>query len=222
MVSVMPPAPTSVRAAHLAAAIGIIWTMATACGTAYSAAYDIGLTTVERPNTPASVSGEPTISSDLTAGDTRNVFRDSLVRVRWTVSPSSLAFELENRTDERIRIMWDDATYMDPAGVSHGVIHRGVRFEDRNRSQDPTNVGARRRVQEVVIPKHLVYFRSTTGWGVAPILQPSRTLTLEELEGARDNVGKRFTILLPLEIRGTVHPYLFNFRVNQVNLPQRR
>jgi len=196
--------------------------MASACGTVYTASYAIGLTTVERPNTPASEYGEPTISSDATDGDTRNVFRDSLVVVRWSISSTDLAFELENRTAERIRIMWDDAAYMDPGGIAHGVIHRGIRFEDRDRPQGPSSVGAHGRVQEVVIPKHLIYFRSSSGWNVAPIIEPSRAETVEELESAHDNVGRRFTILLPLEIQGTVHPYLFNFRVNQVSLPEER
>ena len=106
----------------------------------FRAYYDIGLTEVERPALAKERYGEQKITKAREEGVEKYYFEDELVKILWLPSSSNVSFNLTNKTDHSIKIIWDEAVYVDTIGVSHRVMHSGVKYMDRSNSQPPSVV----------------------------------------------------------------------------------
>ncbi len=132
--------------------------------------YTTVLMEVERPADTTERYGTYTVETPV-GGAWSNVYTDRLVTVYWLVAPQQLQFELQNNTDHSVRVIWDEAAYVDGSGASHGVMHAGVRYVDRRAPQLPTVVARRSRVAEVMLPSDNISWSEAVGdWDVANLL----------------------------------------------------
>jgi hypothetical protein len=146
-------------------------------------------------------------------GMSRYVFEDPLVHMIWVVTNQQMRFELVNKGDHTLHIIWDEAAYVGPGGLASRVMRQGVRFADRNASQPPTVVPRGSRVQEVVIPTDLVLYDHD--WQIGSQVKPVN-LAEGTAEEAAANLGKQVSVLLPLEVQGVVNEYQFIFEIDFV------
>lgn len=191
----------------------------------YYGTYDISMSEVERPADAKERYGEQKITSLTEEGNLKYYFEDDLVKIAWLATSSSLSFVMENKTDHSIKIIWDEAAFVDEKGSSHRVMHSGVKYTDRNSSQPPTVVVRKGRIDDVIVPTDYVYFdegyygqyyTKKAEWKEKPFfesLQYGGDPKLLENE-MRNNVGKTFSVLLPLEVENVVNDYIFNFKVD--------
>jgi hypothetical protein len=63
-----------------------------------------------------------------------------------------LAVSIENRTNFTVTLDWDRTTFVDDTGRARRVIHRGVRWAERNGPQAATALPPRARVDEELFP----------------------------------------------------------------------
>jgi hypothetical protein len=147
------------------------------------------------------------------------VLEDGLMRITWVVEEARLPFVLENKTDQPIRIIWNDAIFMDLNGAPHKVMHRDVRYAQRGEPQTPTTVNPGEAREDFILAINLPYQESDASWREDPFLKPYRRMTRAELEPALLNVGRSFVAILPIEFSGEVHEYVFTFRVRDVDIP---
>ena len=128
------------------------------------AIYDIGLYEVERPADAMERYGEQKIARVEEEEATKYSFEDDLVQIVWLAQPNEISFLLNNKTDYSIKIIWDEAAFVDKGGMSHRVMHLGVKYSDRNASQPPTVVARKGSIHDVVVPTDYVYYVSGSGW----------------------------------------------------------
>lgn len=187
------------------------------CGSykTYRGVYQLGLQEVERPSDAKERYGESTIVNFEEDGDVKYRYEDDMIEIVWLPLPSEFAFELNNKTDHSIKIIWDEAVFVDSDGTSGKVMHTGVKFTDRNNTQPPSVVVKKAKLSDIVVPTKNVYYSTySSGWNQSNIFK-SFASTTEELEViAKENTGKEVRILLPLEIQNTVNEYIFTFKVD--------
>ena len=190
------------------------------CSTMNTVRYDIGLSAVERPKNAQERYGEQRIGTLQQEDTTKYSFEDDLITIVWTVTPQELAFELTNKTNHSIKIVWDKAVYIDEKGNSKRVTHSEVKYADRNNPQPPTTVLGNATVSDLVFPAENVDYVGGPygGWRIKPLFPTfSTTGTPEDLLAkAKKYVDKSIQVLLPLEVEGTLNGYLFVFKVNDV------
>ncbi|RKY95098.1 MAG: hypothetical protein DRQ13_07520 [Ignavibacteriae bacterium] len=148
-----------------------------------------------------------------------------MINTAWLVTSSNMSFLMENKTDHSIKIIWDEAAFVDNDGVSHRIMHSGVKYTDRNTSQPPTVIVRKGKIEDIVVPTDYVYFAEgyyskyytrKAEWKEKPFfenLQYGGDPKVLENE-MRNNVGKTFQVLLPLEIENVVNDYIFKFQVD--------
>lgn len=188
--------------------------MLTGCMT-FQGYYEIGLQEVERPEDAKERYGESKIINLEEEGETKYVYEDDLIKISWLPLPTQFAFSLENKSDNSIKIIWDEAVYVDQNGSSGRVMHSGVKYVDRSSPQPPTVVVKKAKVDDMVVPTDNIYYISGQygGWQTRPLF-PNRANTQAELISlTQKNIGKTVKILLPLEIQDTVNEYIFSFKV---------
>ena len=196
----------------------IVVTVLSGCQT-YFASYDISLKEVVTPSQVKDKYGEQKIYNIDSMGVKRYYFENAMVKIFWLPTSSNVNFTIYNKTDFSIKILWDDAAYLDETGKSHRVMHSGVKYIDRSNPQPPTVIPRRGSIDDLVFPVDNVYFISGEygGWDEIPLF-PNRGQTMEEVkQKAQPYVGKSFQVLLPLSIQDVVNEYTFTFLINNVN-----
>lgn len=182
----------------------------------YRGYYDVGLQNVERPENVQERYGESQIAHFDEDGETKYRYEDEILEIIWIPTSSSFSFVLQNKTDHSIKIIWDEAVYVNEDGLSMRVMHSGVKYIDRNNPQPPTTVVRNAKIEDLIMPTENVYYASGKygGWRTNPLF-PRSAMSQEELNSLTSRyIGKEVQILLPLEIQGHVNEYLFSFRIN--------
>jgi len=196
----------------------------------WDASYEAALVQVEKPKEAQNRYGE-VLSIALTE-DNKYTFQDSLVTAVLYVTTDAVNFQFENRTKHSIKIIWDEASFIDTDGTARRVMHKGVKYVDRNASQPPTVIPAKGRVADFAVPTDRVWYKEGTytgGWRIHGLIQPDRSYQRYEGEivpapsadftaAVRGNEGRRFGLLLPLEIQGIVNEYTFWFEVTRATV----
>lgn len=185
------------------------------CWAAYSGLYHVGLAEVESPANVKQQFGDTKVVNFQDEGVTKYSYTDSLIKVIWLPMTNQFSFNLTNHSTHSIKIIWDEAVYVDVDGSSHRVMHSGVKYIDRDQSQPPTIVVKGANVDDIVLPTDNVYFVSGQygGWKVKPLFK-STASSAEELEAIKSqHVGKVVKVLLPLKIEETTNEYLFTFKI---------
>lgn len=205
----------------------------TSCGTSkiYMARYDVGLTSVETPSDAKDPYGELKITKveDQTTDEKNNLllinryeYSDKYIGITWTYNTTQFEFELKNLSGHTIRINWDDVTFMDYSGNISRVMHKGVKYVERENPQGSISIPNGGILQDIIVPNSNVYFSkgisgyTPSQWKQAAII-PCYFNNKEDMENAILNeiwIGKTVRILFPMEIEGVKNDYTFEFTVN--------
>lgn len=132
-------------------------------------------------------------------------YEDSLMKIVWLIDSKQLNFALTNKTSHSIKIIWDEAVYINVDNSSHRVMHSGVKYIDRMESQPPTIIIKNVTLSDMILPIDNVEFNSSLGWMVYPLLNGSVDPSVY--------VGKSIKVLLPIQIENVTNEYLFIFNV---------
>jgi hypothetical protein len=187
---------------------------------------------VERSTGAKKIYGEQRIEAVIEEGISRFYFEDEIVRIKWLPAPYDIVFVVNNKSDGPVRIVWDEARFIDEKGVSHRLIHSGISYEERNDSHPPTVVAARGTLEDFIHPADYFQREEDYGgrsykqqgyWKRAPFLPAQIKGTAEELRAkAEPFVGKTFQVILALQIADVRNDYVCIFKINKVDVTEEK
>ena len=179
--------------------------------TSYEANYQIELQSVECQQIKKEQFVDGKITTLQENGITKFGYADDFISIVWLPLNTQFSFSLINKSNYSIKIVWDEATYVSENGISQKVLHKGVRYVDRNSSQPMTTVVKGTEISDVIMPtNHIDY--SSNGWKEIPLFKTKANTTTE----LREVVGKEVKILLPIKIEDMTNEYLFSFKIKDV------
>ncbi len=200
--------------------------------TVANAHYDISLTSVERSTGARKIYGEQKIEVVIEEGISRIYFEDELVKIKWLPTPYDIVFVLNNKADAPVRVVWDEARFIDEKGISHKLIHSGIGYEDRSNSHPPTVVTARGTLKDFLHPADYFQreedyggksYKQQVYWRRASFLPAQLKGTAEELRAkAEPFVGKIFQVVLALQIDDARTDYVCTFKINKVEITEEK
>lgn len=154
-------------------------------------------------------------------GQSNTTYETDSLSIRFAISTDGIGFSMKNKISEPIKIIWNEASYVDIRGSSNKVIHSGIEYSERNRSIPPTTIPPKASTEQVVLPSSNI---TTIGgeWVEEPLFPHSETFGYrsdsEYIGGTEEYVGKEFSLFLPLEVGGKDINYNFRFRVEDVGM----
>ena len=181
--------------------------------TIYRADFTMGMTDVESP---------PSVSKNIDAF----TFEDENIKIRWDFDYTRVDFVLENKTDKSIKVIWDEAIYVDEYGQSANIMHKGIKYIDRNDSQKPSTVARSSKLNDSITPTSKIYYQNPTqytqgGWREKPLFHNKIAFNKQTVKDSCSNtVGLEVKILLPVEIDGIIQEYIFTFKVEDIHIIQ--
>jgi hypothetical protein len=195
-----------------------------------NARYDITMIAVEKSVGSQKILEEQRIETVVEGGVTRYRSEDNMVRIEWRPAPVDIEFAVNNKTDSPIKIVWDEAKFVDEKGISHRLIHSGISYEERKLPQPPTVIAGGINLQDFIHPLDYFQWKEIRGmrsdkqqgyWDRTPFLPTQTKGTAEELRvKASAFVGKTFQVILPLEISNVRIDYLYTFRITNVDITE--
>ena len=114
---------------------------------------------------------------------------------------SGFFIELENVSENSIRVIWDEAVFVNVKGVTYKVTHNGVKPDGRDVEQTPSLIIKGAKLVDTIIPSDLEYEDYDRTWIV-------KNMFPEKF----GEVGK-VSLMLPIQIKDTVNEYIFVFDV---------
>ena len=190
--------------------------------------YDISLDEVKRPADAKKRYGEYEII-DTDREGFKYVFEDKMIRIFWLPTSFYFGFLLENKTDHSIRLIWDEAAYVDEDGGSHRIMHSGVRYIERDSPKPPSVIVVNGKLSETIFPTDYISYdggRYGSGWTKETLLPTSQSASTGSgqkfLEDSQVFVGKTIQVLLPIQIEDVTNDYVFTFKIEDVKLIEKK
>ena len=194
----------------------VLLTLMTGCYLV-KAHYDFALQEVEVPDKSGLIQTEAKIVRLYENYLTKYAYEDNLIRIVWQPTTSAMKFSLANKSKYSLKILWDDAAYVDVNGKSLRVMHLGTKYNDREKTQLPTVVVRNGTIYDLVYPvDYVAYYGSSLGWVEHPLFPVVGNSIYELSTKALQYKDKTFQILLPLLIDGVTYEYIFVFKINNV------
>ena len=130
------------------------------------------------------------------------LYEDNILSILWYGDKNQFVFSLKNKSNHSLKIIWDEAAFINNQNESSRVIHKGIRYIDANKSQASTIIPKGTELNDIIAPVDRIRFSD-------------EYYLLEMVEGSfrYDPAleGKQVKVLLPIEIQGVTNEYIFTF-----------
>ena len=185
------------------------------CGTYYyqkqEDIYKVRLREVEQPENVKEQYSKSKITIFAEDYEPKNSYEDDFIKIIWLPDLTEFSFTLENKLDNSIKIIWDEAVYIDEDNSSLKVMHSGVKYEDREKAQPLTVIAKKTKINDLVIPVDNIHY-------VNPSKYSSGFWRELPLFSVQKSAEKTVKILLPIQIQETINEYIFSFKINHTRI----
>lgn len=139
-----------------------------------------------------------------------NEYEDEYIKINWEILQSSLSFNILNKTNRSLKILWNNMSFTDVSNNSRRVVSGETRVIHAN----------------LEIPSSVISKGSSLS-DIA-VTYPRKSFIVnyyncpQELEDmGKPEIGKEIRILFPIEYDGNVKEYIFTFHVNEITLSRK-
>jgi len=168
--------------------------------------YNITLNDVVCLNEKISVDESNIVNVFNVKENSTSKYEDRSISIVWELQRKQLCFALENRKEIAIKILWDEAVYVDEANQSYKLMHVGVDYAGKNEKQSDAILAPMSKINETVVPSKNIYPVNGEygGWVCSNLLKRDKASLL----------GERIKVLLPIEVKGKRSDYYFTFNIS--------
>ena len=195
-----------------------------------NASYDISLLSVEKSTGTKKVYERQNIETVIEEGIQKFYFEDEMVRIKWRPTSNDIVFIVHNKADNPVKIVWDEGKFIDENAVTHGLLHSGIGYEERNDFHPPTIIYPKDTLEDFVFPADY-WQKEESGkkshknqgyWKRGSFMPTQLRGSADELRiKAEPFVGKTFQVVLALQINGVRNDYVCTFIVNKVDVTEK-
>lgn len=166
------------------------------------------LSKVEKSSNPSK--GKITIVDDK--GRTKYNYEDNFINITIYGTSEKFSFSLKNKSDNSIKIIWDDAAFVDYSGNTSRIMHSGIKYSQKEASQPSSIIIKGATLDDVACPTANVYYSTALKDWVTKSMYPQYNTYGE----------KQVKLMLPIQIKDIVNEYIFVFDLKySYNHPER-
>jgi len=179
----------------------IIGVLLSSCAMKYDGMYVILLNDIE-------INGVKSVYSAVKINEekvNKYTYQDENIDFVWHLMNDGIAFSLFNKSGSSLKIHWDDVLIINESGIALSVIHKGIKYINKNNHQPPTTVINNSKIDEFIVPKIKIFSYSDGSWGVYKLI-----------EGGEEAIGRNIKVYLPVEKNSQIIEYIFNFHIQDI------
>lgn len=129
-----------------------------------------------------------------------------------TMGKEYFKITISNETPNSIKVVWDSGAFIDEQGVSHRIIHTGVKNIDKEKAQVPSVIPSSTQIVDVVAPSDYIRL-GNNDWIYEPLIKKqglNSYKTREEAERFNEQLNP-VKLMIPIERDGKVQEYTLTF-----------
>jgi len=190
----------------------VVLIFAFACTNTYLSVYRMKLVRVDRNERGTGRSEVLSVEGDTAT--------DGLIDVKWLVSNRDMSVSVTNKTDQVVKVIWDEATFVRSDGTSMRMVHRGVQSPaDVEFSHLPSVLPRGGRIDDSVYPADLIFHAKNIGWVRSPLVTEESSKTpAEAMRLGNMRRGESIQVFLLIEVNGKPFEYVSVFAVDGVTV----
>lgn len=167
--------------------------------------YNAVLTKVEKPENQSIRYGKTKTFTDK--GVNKYNYTDNVIDIIILATSEQFVFSVKNLSSNTIKIIWNDAAFIDTDGSTSKIVHKGIKFIQREEDQPPTSIIKNAKLEEVAVPTNKIYFSNVSSkWS-------NNSLFSKVDKNSNNQIIK---LMLPIEIKGIINEYIFEFTVKYI------
>lgn len=175
--------------------------------------YYFGLEKVEVPKNTKIQYGDTKIVNVEEDGKSKYQYEDDFIEIVWSVDSKQFYFELKNKSEYSIKLLWDEFAYVNEKGYVMRLMHSGMKYTDRNMFQPISIVPKNTSISDILLPTdNVVYYDNK--WRTSSIFPIYTNLKRAQNSGF---IGKSVRIVFPIIIENITNEYIFEFNIDSVN-----
>ena len=154
-------------------------------------------------------------------------YTDSKLDLTLNVKDSYVDLKIKNLSDRPLKIIWDDASFV-KLGEAQKIIHKNVKFIDKEKTQSPTVIPVNSFVTEMIQPIDNISFETvsygsygkSSFWSSKPLFLKYNGMSSPKYveKKIKPLLGSKIAIYLPIEYDGKNIEYLFELEITDVLL----
>jgi hypothetical protein len=168
---------------------------------ATKATYLITLVKVEKPDNSDVKFGEIKTITDSLA---KHSYADNYIDIVIFGVPKGFSLVLTNKSGYSIKLNWDDAVFVDYEGAVSKIIHKGIKYSEKDSFQPPSVILRDTFLDERVVPTCYVE-NIKNKWDVRSMYSDIQI-----------NETKQVRLMLPIQIKEITNEYVFVFEIKKV------
>lgn len=163
------------------------------------------LTKVEKPSNSAIRYGNTTTVTDKDI--TKFSYIDNFIDILIFANNSQFSFILKNVSDNTIKVVWNEAVFVDVDGSTSKVMHSGTKYSQREGDQPASTIIKGAKLEDVAAPTDKVYY--------SDVLKEWTSKSL--YSNAKQNTeGQTIKLMLPIQVKDVVNEYIFDFELKYI------
>lgn len=161
------------------------------------------------------VSRNDSVMDNNISSDVHTSFRDELISVSWIIDRNRVNFNLKDNASSSFKIPWDDMALVGLNGESQRIIHKGIKYSEKEKEQAPSVIARNTELNDILIPTNNIYYKeSWAKWSAHPLVPDC--LYSPEDEASQHPDGKKIQVLLPIIVNEKRYEYQFVFEIENI------
>jgi len=171
-----------------------------------SGKYISNLIKVEKPEDESIRYGETTVVEieDVT----KYRYIDNFIDILIFGSDKQFSFLLNNISQNTLKLIWNEAVFVDFSGTASKVMHIGTKYSQKNEEQSASTVIKAAHIEDIAVPTSNVRYSNILKEWITESMYPSIPATSPGV----------LRLMLPLQVKGVINEYIFVFRVDWESL----
>lgn len=165
--------------------------------------YVSSLTKVEKPVDETIRYGETKVITE--DGITKYTYNDNVIDIVIVGGSKQFSFSLKNVSDQSLKLVWNEAAFIDFDGTTSKIMHVGTKYIDREKDQPATTIIKGAKIDDVATPTCNVFLQEGRygSWQTTSMYPQKPGLSPGQLK-----------LMLPIQIKDVINEYVFVFDVN--------
>ena len=156
------------------------------------------LAKVEKPSNPSIRYGSTTTTTE------KDITKFSYVDILLYASNTQLCFRLKNVSDNTIKVVWDEAVFVDVDGSTSKIMHSGIKYSEREGSQPASTIIKGAKLEDIAAPIDRIYYdnklKEWTSYSLYKNAEPKVQ-------------NQTIKLMLPIQVKDVINEYTFEFEL---------
>lgn len=163
------------------------------------------LTKVEKPSNSAVRYGKTTSVTDKDI--TKYSYVDNFIDIMIFAGSTQFNFVLKNVSDNTLKVVWNEAVFVDVDGSTSKIMHTGIKYSQREADQPASTIIKGAKLEDLAAPTDKVYYSDFLKEWTSESLYVNASKKLE---------GQTIKLMLPIQVKDVVNEYIFEFTLSYV------